>query len=99
MNRHWYAMPIDEVAVELGTSLKQGLSSIEAASRLERDGPNEIRKAKRESALGMFLRQFHSVVIWVLIAAAAVSIGLGERLDGIAIVAIIILNAVVGFVQ
>ncbi|HKD67936.1 MAG TPA: cation-translocating P-type ATPase [Candidatus Binataceae bacterium] len=99
MNRHWYAMPIDEVAVELGTSLKQGLSSSEAASRLERDGPNEIRKAKRESALGMFLRQFHSVVIWVLIAAAAVSIGLGERLDGIAIVAIIILNAVVGFVQ
>ena len=47
----------------------------------------------------MFLRQFGSVVIWVLIAAAAVSIALGERLDGIAIIAIVILNAVVGFIQ
>ncbi|HEV3114934.1 MAG TPA: cation-translocating P-type ATPase [Candidatus Binataceae bacterium] len=99
MNRSWHAMPIDDVAAELGSSLSQGLTPSEAAARLQRDGPNEIRKARRESPFVMFLRQFGSVVIWVLIAAAAVSIALGERLDGIAIIAIVILNAVVGFIQ
>jgi magnesium-transporting ATPase (P-type) len=73
MNRSWHAMPIDDVAAELGSSLSQGLTPSEAAARLQRDGPNEIRKARRESPFVMFLRQFGSVVIWVLIAAAAVS--------------------------
>jgi Ca2+-transporting ATPase len=99
MTRAWHAMPIDQVAAELGGSLIRGLAPSEAASRLEREGPNEIRKARRESPLIMFLRQFESVVIWVLIAAALVSVALGERVDGIAIIAIVILNATVGFVQ
>ena len=99
MNRSWHAIPIDQVAALLDSSLTQGLASAEAAGRLEREGPNEIRKPRRESPLVMFLRQFRSVVIWVLIAAAAVSIAMGERLDGIAIIAIVILNAMIGFIQ
>jgi Ca2+-transporting ATPase len=99
MNRPWHAMPLEQVALELGSSIAAGLAESEAAARLEREGPNEIRKAERESPLAMFLRQFASVVIWVLIAAAVVSVALGERLDGIAIIAIVVLNAVVGFVQ
>ncbi len=47
----------------------------------------------------MFVRQFANVVIWVLIVAAVVSVALGERLDGIAIITIVVLNAIVGFVQ
>ena len=83
MNRPWHAMPLEQVALELGSSIAAGLAESEAAARLEREGPNEIRKAERESPLAMFLRQFASVVIWVLIAAAVVSVALGERLDGI----------------
>jgi len=97
-NRAWHALPLEEIAAELGSSAL-GLSSAEAARRLALDGPNQIREAQRESALMMLLRQFGSVVIWVLIAAALVSVALGERIDGAAILAIVILNAIVGFVQ
>ena len=47
----------------------------------------------------MFVRQFASVVIWVLIGAAVVSVAVGERVDGIAIITIVVLNAIVGFFQ
>jgi Ca2+-transporting ATPase len=99
MNRSWHAIPIDEIAAQLDSSTARGLSSIQSAERLARDGPNQIQAAPRESPLLMFLRQFESLVIWVLIAAAVVSIALGERLDGAAIIAIVVLNAVVGFIQ
>jgi len=98
-SRAWHALPIEEIAAELGASAPAGLSSAEAAQRLARDGPNQIREAQRESVLMMLLRQFGSVVIWVLIAAALVSVALGERIDGAAILAIVILNAIVGFIQ
>ncbi len=99
MTRPWHAMPIDELAAELGSDPARGLSVAEAASRLEREGRNEIRKAERDSPLTIFARQFKNVVIWVLIGAAVVSVALGERLDGIAILTIVVLNAVLGFVQ
>jgi Ca2+-transporting ATPase len=99
MNHSWHAMTIDEIAAELGASTSRGLSSARAAELLARDGPNQIRAARRESPLLMFLRQFASLVIWVLIAAALISIALGERLDGAAIIAIVVLNALVGFAQ
>jgi Ca2+-transporting ATPase len=98
-SRAWHALPIEEIAAELASSASAGLGSAEAAQRLARDGPNQIREAQRESAFVMLLRQFGSVVIWVLIAAALVSVALGERIDGAAIIAIVILNAIVGFVQ
>ena len=99
MTRPWHATPVDEVAAELGSDPGRGLSVAEAASRLEREGRNEIRKAERDSPLTIFARQFKNVVIWVLIGAAVVSVALGERLDGIAILTIVILNAVIGFLQ
>jgi P-type Ca2+ transporter type 2C len=99
MNPSWHALPIDEIAADLGSDPARGLSCAEAASRLEREGRNEIRAAKRDSPLIIFFRQFESLVIWVLIAAAVVSVAVGERLDGIAIITIVVLNAVVGFVQ
>ncbi|HXR36752.1 MAG TPA: cation-translocating P-type ATPase [Candidatus Binataceae bacterium] len=99
MTRPWHATPVDEVAAELGSDPARGLSVAEAAARLEREGRNEIRKAERDSPLTIFARQFKNVVIWVLIGAAVVSVALGERLDGIAILTIVILNALIGFLQ
>ncbi|MBF6649776.1 cation-translocating P-type ATPase [Methylobacter sp. BlB1] len=90
---------LEALAVELETNSVQGLTAEDARRRLERDGPNALRKAKGTSPLMLFLGQFKSLVIWVLIVAAAVSIALGERIDGGAILAIVILNAIIGFFQ
>ncbi|MDD4905797.1 MAG: cation-translocating P-type ATPase, partial [Methylobacter tundripaludum] len=83
----------------LTTDMEQGLADTEIAARLARYGQNKLRKGKRFSALVIFTSQFKSLVIWVLIGAAAVSVALGETVDGIAIIAIVILNAVIGFIQ
>lgn len=95
----WHNLSNTEAASLLKTDLEQGLSVKEAKKRLARFGPNKIRKGKRFSALIIFISQFKSLVIWVLIGAAAVSIALDETIDGIAIITIVILNAVIGFFQ
>ena len=95
---HWHQQEAREVMESLGSSLK-GLSHDEAASRLEEYGPNELREKKKRTPLMMLLDQFKDFMIIVLIAAAVISGVIGERSDTIAIVVIIVLNAVIGFVQ
>ena len=80
-------------------SLPSGLSSVEAQQRLTEFGPNEIRRQESTSALALFARQFASPVIWLLFGASALSAALGELLDAGAIGAIVIVNAVIGFLQ
>jgi Ca2+-transporting ATPase len=76
-----------------------GLSSAEAQRRLTEFGPNEIRREQATNALTLLVRQFASAVIWLLLVATVLSAVLGEWLDAIAIGAIVILNAVIGFFQ
>ena len=76
-----------------------GLASAEAQRRLTEFGPNEIRREQATSALRLLVRQFASPVIWLLLVATVLSAALGEWLDAIAIGAIVILNAVIGFFQ
>ena len=76
-----------------------GLSAAQAAQRLAADGRNELEPPRARSRWRMFARQFTSPVIWLLIAGAAISAALGESADAIAIAAILILNATVGFLQ
>lgn len=95
----WHNQSIPEVASFLATDVEQGLADKEVAARLARYGPNKLRNGKRFSALVIFVSQFKNLVIWVLIGAAAVSAALGEIIDGIAIITIVILNAVIGFIQ
>jgi Ca2+-transporting ATPase len=95
----WHKLSITEAASLLASDVEQGLSVNEAKKRLARYGPNKLRKGKQFSALVIFISQFKSLVIWVLIGAAAVSAALGETVDGIAIITIVILNAVIGFIQ
>ncbi len=77
----------------------QGLSREEAARRLREYGPNRIQEEKRRTKAAMFLDQFKSFMIYVLIAAAAVSGALGEWADAAIIFAIVLLNAVMGMMQ
>lgn len=97
--RAWHSVSIAAVVADTGSDPERGLATDEAVRRLARDGANAIRAERQASSFELFLRQFESVVVWVLIGAAAIALALGETADGIAIVAIVLLNAAIGFVQ
>ncbi len=77
----------------------RGLSSIDAARLLIEFGQNKLREKKGKNPIKLFLEQFSSILITILIFAAAISFLLGEVIDAIAIISIVILNAILGFVQ
>lgn len=94
----WHQMPIEAV-LEALQSTPQGLSAEEARRRLATGGPNDITEGKRRTPLRMFVDQFTDFMILVLLAAAVISGLIGEATDTIAIVVIVVLNAVIGFIQ
>jgi Ca2+-transporting ATPase len=83
----------------ISPSLTLGLSSADAQRRLADFGPNAIRREQTTTRLRLLARQFASPVIWLLLGASVLSAALGELLDAIAIGAIVIVNAVIGFLQ
>ena len=96
---NWHDKPLSDLTAQLRTDATQGLTSQEAAERLQYWIPNALHTGKAVSPLAILAGQFRSLVIWVLIGAALVSAALGELADGMAILAIVVLNAVIGFVQ
>lgn len=90
---------LEEITRELNTDAEKGLSSEAAAQRLEEFGPNAIRSQKRRSPWLILLHQFKSPVVYLLLAAAGVSLFFEEWLDAIAIGIVILLNAVIGFIM
>ena len=99
MTTKWWHLATDEIARTLGTDVKTGLSSAAAADKLEKLGPNELQEKKGRGPLAIFFDQFKSLMIGVLIAAALISGFLKEWVDAVAILAIVILNAILGLVQ
>jgi magnesium-transporting ATPase (P-type) len=95
----WHATELNAVAASLGTSPDSGLSQAEAERRLAEHGPNELREAPRPGFLRMLLAQFNNFIVLLLIGAAVLSILLGDYLEGAAILAIVILNALLGVLQ
>ena len=96
--RTWHSQPAEMVLTKLGSTPK-GLSAQEAARRLATDGPNELKEAKPISPVEILVGPFKSLIVWILIVAGLVSGVLGEVVDCIAILAIVVLNAVIGFYQ
>lgn len=94
----WHSLSAEEVLQQL-SSAATGLSAAEAATRLAANGPNELKEGKPISTLQIFLDQFKNFIIWILIAAGVLSGVMGEVVDAIAIFAIVVLNAVIGFYQ
>ncbi len=97
--RAWYVRSAEALAEELQTDFNCGLSIDDAARRLAQDGPNELPEAPPPSFLKLFLSQFTSLIVWVLIGAAIVSGLLEDWVDAAAILAIVFFNGVLGFVQ
>jgi P-type Ca2+ transporter type 2C len=94
----WHHRSAGDVLMHFG-STAAGLSTTEAKIRLAANGRNELTENPGVSAWRILIAQFKSLVIWLLIAAGVVAGVLGERVDAAAILAIVILNAVVGFYQ
>ena len=88
-----------EVAHALDVDSGAGLSAAEASRRLERWGPNRLAEGRRVTPVELFARQFANTMILVLGAAAVVTFAIGERLDTAVIAVIVVLNAVIGFLQ
>ncbi|MCF6158962.1 MAG: cation-translocating P-type ATPase [wastewater metagenome] len=95
----WHTIPVDAVIQELGTNITSGLSNSEAQKRLAEYGYNQLEEKRKFSPFLLFLGQFNSFIVWVLIAAAVVSGILKELDDALSIIAIIIINAIIGFIQ
>lgn len=94
----WHTRSIEEIFETLETS-SDGLTDEEAASRLERYGPNEIAEGEEISLFRIFLRQYKSVLIWILLVAAGVMALVGHTLDAGVILGIVVFITIFGFVQ
>ena len=94
----WWSLTPEEVLQEL-RARPAGLTAKEAEERLERYGENVLREEARETRLQVFLRQFKSILIAILVIAAVVSFLVGEPQDAAAILIIVVLNALLGYTQ
>lgn len=94
----WHAIAAQEAMQRL-QSRSGGLSATEAAARLSRDGRNELAPPRQPSIAWLFLRQFNSPLIYLLIAAAAVSLALDHRTDAGFIAVVLVVNALIATVQ
>lgn len=95
----WHALTAAEVATYWRTDVEQGLSAAEVEQRQRRYGPNEWSRRRQRGPLLTFLLQFHQPLIYILLAATAVTLWLDEYLDAAVIFGVVLVNAIVGFIQ
>ncbi len=94
----WHARPADAVLGQLASG-PGGLDDAEAARRLGTYGPNRLAQARKRSALRRFLAQFHNILLYVMLGSAAVTAALGHWIDTGVLVAAVLVNAIIGFIQ
>ena len=95
----WHSLLSDQAIQQLGTDAETGLTPAEVASRTQKYGANRLPAAGQRGPLKRFLMQINNVLIYVLIAAGAGKLLLGEHLDAGIIFAVVLINALLGFVQ
>ncbi len=99
-NRHvWHTLPTEEVLQGLASNRVIGLNQTDASERLHRYGANRLTEKPTRSAWHLLLSQFKSLLILVLIAAAILAATIGDVKDGIVILVVVIINALLGFYQ
>ncbi|MCC8998458.1 MAG: cation-transporting P-type ATPase [Candidatus Contendobacter sp.] len=94
----WHSLSPEQVLHELSTA-PGGLSAAEAARRRSSYGPNRLRPPEQRGPALRFLLQFHNVLIYVLLVSAAITATLGHPVDTAVIIGVVVINAIVGFVQ
>jgi Ca2+-transporting ATPase len=95
----WHSLDAGEIFRMFGTTPDSGLSEEEAKKRLGVCGPNELREATRPGLPSLILEQFNNFIVIVLIIASMISAVLGDIVEALAILAIVILNAILGVIQ
>ncbi|CAG0978000.1 partial Calcium-transporting ATPase, partial [Anaerolineae bacterium] len=94
----WHAEHVEHLFTKFGTSEK-GLTTEQAKQTAAKHGWNELPRAEKKSPVMIFLKQFASLLILILVLAAGISAAMGETVEAVAIVVIVILAGVVGFIQ
>ncbi|PSR20806.1 MAG: calcium-translocating P-type ATPase, SERCA-type [Sulfobacillus acidophilus] len=95
----WHTLQTDETVAQLHTDAVAGLSAQEAQRRLTAIGPNALKEPPRVSPITLLVAQFKDFMVLVLLGATLISFLLGETGDGITIIAIVMMNAILGFLQ
>lgn len=98
-DKKWHYLEQDDVGKELHTDLDKGLTQQEATARQQKWGRNELPEPEKEAAILKFLRHFHDVLIYVLMAAAVITFILGHYIDTVVILLVAVINAIIGYVQ
>jgi Ca2+-transporting ATPase len=93
-----WALCAEETLAALGSDAQQGLSEQEVAGRIRQYGPNTLQQVKAKSSLAIIINQFKNLIIYFLMAASTLSFVLGDHIEGLAIVAVILINAAIGFI-
>ena len=93
-----WALSVEDTLAALDIDPQQGLTTQEAGRRTRQYGPNTLREAKPRSSLIIFINQFKNLIVYFLVAAALLSFVLGDHVEGLAIVAVILINAAIGFI-
>jgi Ca2+-transporting ATPase len=99
MNNSWHSETIKSVAKKLSVEISKGLTVERSQRRIEKYGYNELKEAQGETLFHRIIKQFKDFLIIILIAASLVSMFVGEITDSLVIIAIVIVNAVLGIVQ
>ena len=99
LEEHWHHLPDAEVVEFLETASDRGLDTFEVGHRQKQFGPNSITRKKGKSPLVLFLLQFHQPLVYILLAAAAVTSALQEWVDAGVIFTVVLVNAIIGFIQ
>jgi magnesium-transporting ATPase (P-type) len=95
----WHGMAVDEVAKRLTTDAGRGLDAAEAANRLQKYGPNRLPEGKKRGPFMRFLSQFNNILVYVLLGAGFTKLMLNLWVDAAIIFGVVILNALLGFIQ
>ena len=98
IEKNWHECAVDD-ALHALKSTDNGLNQTEAAARLEIHGPNRLPEARKRSVLVRFLLHFHNILIYVLLGSAIITMALDHLVDTLVILAVVIANAGIGFVQ
>lgn len=99
VGENFHQLPAEEVLQLLGTDSEKGLDLLEIRSRQERFGPNRIPAAMGQGPLMRFLMQFHAPLVYILLAAAVITAFLQEWTDSAVILGVVLVNAIIGFLQ
>jgi cation-transporting ATPase F len=98
-SRHWHHLPQEEIITLLESDGDNGLDIFEVNHRQEHFGPNRLTQQKAQSPLILFLQQFHQPLVYILLVATIITFALQEWVDGAVIFGVILVNAVIGYLQ